>query len=129
MLTTLKIKALQTGPGLSVVSLASSSSAVSGTEAAAAAVAIAASSDPLHFFLTGDTITVDETRPTPNAAGFFVRQIEALSKIVAANGVNNSGGSTAQASSGAQLWGGGRRGGGGGGTGYGRQPSQQQAPR
>ena len=76
MLATLKIKALHTGPGVSPL-IENSHDAVAPTAASVAT----ASSDPLHFFVAGDTITIDETRPAPNAAGFFLRQIDALSKI------------------------------------------------
>jgi hypothetical protein len=39
------------------------------------------SADPIHFFLTGDTIAVEESRQAFNINGFFMRGIEQMARL------------------------------------------------
>ena len=107
MLTSLKIKMWAAGPGLLPEA--------SGSGGPSSSSAPPVSADPLHFFLVGETVTIEEAKASKDFNAFFIRNIEVLTRVardaekaIAAGG--GAGGSH------------GHRGhGGGGGGGGGRQ--------
>lgn len=71
---------------------ASGASASSSSAAAAAAAAGGAGADTLHFYLSNDTVSVEESRVGFNVTGFFIRGIEQMTRVAHSEGHAVSGG-------------------------------------
>lgn len=107
MLTSLKVKAMGASAP-SAPSLVPESAA-----GAAAASSSAAGADPIHFYLSGDTVAVDEARSVFNVAGFFLRGIENMGRVIAGGGGGGDRGGGNRYKGGPQTPGGGGYQGGG----------------